>query len=369
MEALILSCKTGGGHNAAALALRRALEERGHSVTLLDPYTLTGTDALVGGAYVRTVQTSPKVFGFVYYLGNQVRKIPLKSPVYAANFHVARQLGDYLRAHPADVVFMTHLFPAEMLTRLKRKHFPLPPTVFISTDYVCTPFTEETECDYYIVPCRDARPDCIARGIPERKLLPLGIPVDKAFSSPLSREEAVRELGYRPELRYVLLCGGSMGSGHLEAVAHKLAQRMETDPQLALIAVCGSRQELYARMAARYRGNDRVTVLPTTRRMPLLLRCASVYMTKPGGLSSTEAAVAGTALVHLSPIPGCETRNMAYFSQTGMSLALDRPEEQVLDALDRLAQPGGAEEMIRAQRAHIPHDAAEAIAKFAEELA
>ena len=42
MDALILSCSTGGGHNAAGFAVKEELERRGHKVTMLDPYTLAG---------------------------------------------------------------------------------------------------------------------------------------------------------------------------------------------------------------------------------------------------------------------------------------------------------------------------------------
>lgn len=42
MKALILSCNTGGGHNAAGAALREMLEERGHEAIFLDYLTLAG---------------------------------------------------------------------------------------------------------------------------------------------------------------------------------------------------------------------------------------------------------------------------------------------------------------------------------------
>ncbi|MEI3194263.1 MAG: hypothetical protein V8S22_10380 [Lachnospiraceae bacterium] len=52
MKALILSCNTGGGHNAAGAALKEMLEERGHEAILLDYLTLAGkwTSSLVGGS-------------------------------------------------------------------------------------------------------------------------------------------------------------------------------------------------------------------------------------------------------------------------------------------------------------------------------
>ena len=41
MDALILSCSTGGGHNAAGFAIKEELEYRGHRVTMMDPYELS----------------------------------------------------------------------------------------------------------------------------------------------------------------------------------------------------------------------------------------------------------------------------------------------------------------------------------------
>lgn len=42
MEALILSCGTGGGHNMAGKAVADELKNRGHTVTFIDPYQLVG---------------------------------------------------------------------------------------------------------------------------------------------------------------------------------------------------------------------------------------------------------------------------------------------------------------------------------------
>lgn len=50
------------------------------------------------------------------------------------------------------------------------------------------------------------------------------------------------------------------------------------------------------------------------------MAAADVLFTKPGGLSSTEAAVRRVPLVHTDPIPGCETKNRAFFVSRGMSV-------------------------------------------------
>ena len=67
VEALILSCGTGGGHNAAARAVKEELLRRGHNAVMLDPYTLKPTwkAAHVGSFYVFTAKYFPYAFGAV----------------------------------------------------------------------------------------------------------------------------------------------------------------------------------------------------------------------------------------------------------------------------------------------------------------
>ena len=83
-------------------------------------------------------------------------------------------MDKYLKENKYDAILMPHLFPAEMVTQMKAKGINLPPTIFVATDYVCTPFTEETNCDAYVIPSRHVRYDFLRRGIPEEKIKSLG---------------------------------------------------------------------------------------------------------------------------------------------------------------------------------------------------
>lgn len=55
MEVLILSCGTGGGHNAAGHAVEAELKRRGHSVTFFNPYDLRSRalSELIDQAYIK----------------------------------------------------------------------------------------------------------------------------------------------------------------------------------------------------------------------------------------------------------------------------------------------------------------------------
>ena len=190
MDALILSCGTGGGHNAAGYAVREELERRGHNVTMFNPYTLR-SDRLAAGidrTYIGVVQRMPAVFGAAYHLGDLYRKLPFRSPVYFANRAMADTMQEYLSQHRFDLILFPHLFPGEILTELKNRGTALPPVVFLATDYTCIPFTEEINCDAYVIPTAELRDEFIARGLPAERLYPLGIPVASACSAPMTRE-------------------------------------------------------------------------------------------------------------------------------------------------------------------------------------
>ena len=368
MDALILSCSTGGGHNAAAAAIKEALTLRGHHAVMLDPYELAGKnlDRKVGNTYIKIAQKTPRLFGVIYKLGDEYRRLPIRSPVYAVNKGMLGKMQAYLQEHPFDVIFTTHIFPGEILANMKNKGVSLPKRIFVATDYVCVPFTEEIDCDYYVTPGKALNPDFVRRGIPEEKLVPAGIPVRQSFCADISREEALEELGLDPQNRYFLLSGGSMGAGLIGKTVGLLCRHLQEQPSCRLIVICGNNEKLMEQLRADYGMDPRVILIGTTDRMALYMKGCDAFLSKPGGLSSTEAAVSGIPLIHISPIPGCENKNMEFFQQCGMSLAIGSRIEELPAALEKL--PELAPQMRANQKKYISAAAAEDICKFAESI-
>ena len=320
MKVLILSCNTGGGHNAAASALKESLNFYHHEAEVLDLMSLgrKHTSALVGGAYVKLVSVFPAGFGALYQLGELVRKFPWKSPVYYANARLGNALADYIDQNHFNAVVTTHLYPAETLTWMKQKGRLTIPCVAVATDYACIPFWEETNCDYYVVPHKDLIPEFASCGIPEEKLLPLGIPVRPAFARPASKEDVRRHLGLPENAPLFLVMSGSMGFGKVHLLAHELVSRLENGEQAVII--CGNNKKRMRSLRLQFHKNPNVHIIGFTRHVAEYMTAADVLFTKPGGLSSTEAAVRRVPLVHTDPIPGCETKNRAFFVSRGMSV-------------------------------------------------
>ena len=58
--------------------------------------------------------------------------------------------------------------------------------------------------------------------------------------------------------------------------------------------------------------NGQITPMRSTNKMALYLKASDVFISKPGGLSSTESAAAGVPLVHISPIPGAKAATRSF---------------------------------------------------------
>lgn len=358
MEALILSCSTGGGHNSAARAVKEELLSRGHNAVMLDPYTLKPTwkAAHVGSFYVFTAKWFPHVFGAVYHVGMRLCRLPITSPIYFANRKAAKKLGEYLKDNSYDVIAMTHFYAAEMLTYLKRNGYDIPPTVFIGTDYTCTPFTMETQCDKYVIPAEDLCGDYIKQGAKREQLLPYGIPVSRVFEHEETDVSVLKkQLGLNPDKQCVLVTGGSMGAGNMKRLTKKLMRYGEENPDTQFVIICGTNKKLQKILSDKTADNESFRIVGFTDRMNDYMAAADVFVTKPGGLSSTEAAVTGVPMIHMSSIPGCETKNLRYFESHGMSLSLKHI--RIEQALDRLKNKQERTDMINNQRRYISSSA------------
>ncbi len=367
MKVLILSCKTGGGHDAAGRAIMEQLQQMGEEAYLFDYLTLAGQKVSdrVGGSYVGLVQRVPLVFGLLYRIGAIVSRLVRKSPVYYMNGLMAPYLDRYLQEHQFDAIVMPHLFPAETITYMKRKGMRLPLTVAVATDYTCIPFWGETECDYYVIPSEKHKRNFTRGHIRREQLLPYGIPVSPKLSQTGTRAQARGQLNIGHDRPIYLVVGGSMGAGQMQTLVRVLLKmkRQEDD----VIVICGSNQTVRRKMERHFKDRTDLTIIGRTDRMPLYLRACDVLFTKPGGLTSTEAAVAEIPMVHTAPIPGCETVNRRYFQKKGMSVSGADAITQVAAGIRLMEQQERRETMKQQQRTWIPKDAALRICEFLKE--
>lgn len=350
--------------------MAEALRSRGHTADVVDFLALAGkkVSSYISDTYVGMVKIAPAAFGCTYALGRAVsiagHAFCFRSPVYLACARVIPWLEAYLKKNPCDAIVAPHTFPALALTEMKRRGISLPLTIAVATDYTCTPFFEEEDCDYTVIPTERCAEEFVHRGIKRNKLLPFGIPVSPAFSKKIGREAACRELGLDESLKWVVVMGGSMGAGHIGTLTKTIIE--STDGQVHLAIICGTNKRLYEGMKEKYKNNPRLLVIGQTDKVALYMEACDVFYSKPGGITSTEAATIGVPLVHLTPIPGCEPHNRKLFVENGMSVSAPFVRAQAEAGVRLLSDSKKRESLVKRQKLFIHGSSAEKIADFIE---
>lgn len=365
MKVLLLSCSTGEGHNHCALAVKEALEARGHETEFLDMLHMFGEPGPLSFDKIlnRISSKTPELFGMMYHAGAMYSATGVTSPVYLANIRHARQLNEFIIQRGYDAVVCSHLFPMETLTFLRRHEKCTVKCYGVLSDYTCIPFLAETELDGYFLPHEEVFDLCVQAGMPRDKLIVSGMPVAERFKTKLDKATARNILGLPMDKRIYLIMTGGIGCG--DAVSLCDAIRRVPDENALLCVLPGRNEELREMLDEKYHGAG-VTAIPFTDKVAEYMRAADVLLSKAGGISSSEAAVLGVPLVHTMAIPGVETLNAEFFAAHGMSFFAQNVDEAARFADRLIFDAAAAERMLHAQAAGLAKNGAARIAEAVE---
>ena len=349
MKILILSCNTGGGHNSAAKAIKEALEEKHQICDIMDVLAFGGQKAsdLVCDAYIEMVKKTPKLFGEIYKMSSKLGQLTqsngkLRSPVYLVNKLYSDALEEYINVNHYDAVICVHIFAAEAMTSLKKHYKTTVPFYFVATDYYCSPMLEETTPNAIFIAHKDSLFTYINHGIDKKLIVPTGIPVSKKFLKKKDKTEVRKHFGLKPEDQVYLLMSGSMGFGDLIDTTRYIFEN--GNEKTRVIAITGNNKDLYKELKTTFSEEERLILVGFTDKVSDYMDASDVLLTKPGGLSSTEALAKGIAIVHTAPIPGCESENVQFFTEHHISVCARESEDA-----GRLAVSLMKDEFLRSQ--------------------
>ena len=217
MNILILTCNTGGGHNAVAAALTEAFRQRGADSRVLDGLSFVSRKAskFVSRWHTRFYRHYPQLYkaGYMSAEEEDGRPAPRHNPVETYLSRGARRLARYLQAERFDAVVCVHVIPALMMTMLRQNGGAPMPFCFVATDYTCSPTVGSCTPDICVIPHAELAEEFIHCGIAADTLLPAGIPTRSVFAAPTDRAAARQELSLPAEGRHILLMSGSIGCG------------------------------------------------------------------------------------------------------------------------------------------------------------
>src|SRR5207245_3881339 len=127
----------------------------------------------------------------------------------------------------------------------------------------------------------------------------------------------------RDDLPVLLVLSGGFGMGPVEEI---LAELDKVERALQIVVVTGRNQELRRQLAAQDRKHP-TDVLGFASNMHELMAISDLIISKPGGLTSSEALALGKPLFILNPIPGQEAANSDFLLERGAAIKVNRVED------------------------------------------
>lgn len=339
---LFLYATSNSGHQKAAEAIEKSIRLHAPSIKTFGvdffTYHYPTLGPFIFRMYLDLMQSMPHVWDSMYdspelaTLTTELRQF--------FNLLNTPKLHRVLAQCKPDLIVSTQAVPAGFIAAEKLKGNISIPHFVTLTDFVANPYWPAHGVDRYFVPHREIKEQLTLRGIAENKIRVTGIPIDESFMARLPRSVVRKRLGLAPETPTVLFMGGSKGLGQIAPAITGLMKKSSRSIQI--IAVTGNNRTLFRNLKKKCRQNKNVIVFSSVKSVGKLMDAADILVSKPGGLTSSEALVKNLPMIILSPLPGQEERNAAFLTRYGVAERCDkvthlpRMIEQMLSHPDRM---------------------------------
>jgi processive 1,2-diacylglycerol beta-glucosyltransferase len=318
LKVMILYANAGNGHRRAAEALNNICLENDNfsEVMLLDVLNYTNKlfQDLYSNLYIETIKTAPAIWSWIFDGTDQPwKKEKVRLLIERLNSQpLLRKLTDF----DADICISTHFMPANIISYLiARKKLNCHHSVVVTDYYVHASWLTALMSRYFVAK-EESRVQLASVGCPFERISTTGIPIDAKFSVAydISKLKIKYNIGRNP---LILLSAGAFGVMSGQA----LLQMLESINEPCEIAIiCGENNKLKNQIN---KGVEKLSnrhikyhVVGFTTEMHEWMAISSLYIGKPGGLTTSECLAMGLPMVIWEPIPGQEVFNTAYLQNS-----------------------------------------------------
>src|SRR5205823_7443960 len=108
------------------------------------------------------------------------------------------------------------------------------------------------------------------------------------------------------------------------SIAKIYQQLLSIERPLQLIVVAGKNEKARKQLESiTIPSHQRAKIIGFTEQMDELMAIADVVVSKPGGLTTSEALARGCAMAIVNPIPGQESRNSDFLLENGAAIKIN----------------------------------------------
>ena len=244
----------------------------------------------------------PFIWGWLYAWGHFII-LPLRVFIAGFNYKLTKSYVDDF--HP-DVIITTQTTASAIIAYLKKQKLYTGLFGIAFSDFHLHRYWLYDQADFYLVNIEEQKQQMLKLGISESKIFVCGMALKpKAM---VNVDAVKNKFGIGEQDKTVLIGSGSLGTG----VDGKLISQFVDLPNIKVIAVCGKNQAIYQNLKKQFEGTKNISILGFYSPMDELYATADVFITKPGGLSVSEALRRGLPMVISHFFPGQERQNFNY---------------------------------------------------------
>ncbi|EKN64780.1 1,2-diacylglycerol 3-glucosyltransferase [Neobacillus bataviensis LMG 21833] len=318
---LILSASFGDGHKQVANALSEAIQftlPNVEPVTIdimewLHPYLFPISHYF----YNRVIKKFPQVYSYFYKRTREKSSFSVKLNTFFT-LGMGSMLNVIEKIQPI-VVVSTYPFAAGIMSKLKEHGLVDIPTVTVITDYTDHSYWIYPFTDHYIVGSKQVKDRLVSLGIEGHKINHSGIPVLKKFMNTQSREVLAKTYHLNPSQFTLLVMGG--GEGFIGKGISTFQALENLSSPIQIIIVCGRNKKLRNQLEKELRNTKHhILLLGYSENIHELMALSDLMISKPGGVTTSEALTMELPLLLYHPLPGQEEDNAQFLVDTGLAL-------------------------------------------------
>lgn len=322
MKILIFTEEIAGrGHTKAALSLVEAFEKQNinYDIQIASVFSMFNErfKNIISYIYLVLIKKTPNMWRIVH---NRHSNFSLFIKKIIGYFFKPR-LNKFLEKENPDIIIATHACGLEALSQLKRKYnYSL---IAVFTDFQVNSYWICDGIDNYFVPHVDIKNRIIENyQINPEKIFVSGIPISATFSDQVVQQtyENIKLAGVSSYS--ILVMGGGLGLGKIEEIIFLLTEIKTI--RIILSVVTGENTKLYQELLLLKSQIDiDLNIYGYCKDIKNLMINNDILITKPGGLTISEALAVQIPIILYKPIPGQEEYNANFLVRNNAAIRVN----------------------------------------------
>lgn len=267
-------------------------------------------------------------------------------------YYGLNKLINLLLKEKPDLILLT--FPTPVMSVLTEQFDMNIPIATVMTDYRMQKNWITPHSQRYYLATEELKDEFASIGIPKSQIKVTGIPIADKFEEEIDKTSWLRQNNLAPDKPTILMSAGAFGVS--KGFDQMIQEILNRSPHSQVVMICGKNKELKRTLSAQFKNYDNVLIVGYTNHMNEWMASSQLMITKPGGITISEALTRQTPMIFLNPAPGQELENANYFEEKGFGLIADTPEEAIQQVATLTNTPSKIAEMTQSMNeSRIPY--------------